>query len=964
MAVAVVDVRVDSSSAINNLRRLDQASQSSQRALDGLARQAAGIGAALIGGLAIDRIIRDVSVLDRNIRRLGTVGMDVAKISPALEKLSKDLGGVANVAELAAASYQAASAGFSDTAGNIQILNAATKAAIGGLASSEAVTEVLVKTLNAYGMSGSRAFEVTDSISKAVELGNQEWSDYTSQLGRVVSSAALAGVSIDELNAFIAAATKNGATAEVAFTGLSAVLNTLLQPTKESQTAAAKLGIAWNYGGLQARGFTGLMADLAKAMERDKETSARLLGSQEAMRGAFAANAKSGRDFRMVLEELQKASGKTDADFQTMRGSLENTVKALDTSFQDLSAALFKAFGPTIVITLRDLTKTVDKFAGAINSVPQPVLNATGETIKFIIQLTLLQKALNGIIALRAAFVAANVGMAGSMAAANTAAVAAPSAFALYTSNTQALTTAATAATPRLAALGGVLRNLAAIGAIAIAVNVAIYGFEELRKLQAELDRLRGKTPGGIPASGVFPGETREGLLRRQQQQRAQIPILEKQIAEQKAIVAVAGQFSLAGRQLQVLQARLAEAFQVINADASRLPSATQRRPQPPARQQVPPKGEAPPRTRLDMQDVIGGEILAGLQMRQAQAATQKQLQLNFATQEKLGEVEKARINYLYEYYDQQLEIKAIQQTIAKREEYRNTLVESQLRKNATAAERQIALRNVLMEEDKLRAQINVRQEGLNRLTAAHQGELIAIQQSQAKELEAGDAKVQQLQDEQDLLRARLTGNEAEVMLKQQLRDITKDMTPEQIAQAKALIDGNEALKKQLTVAEQMKSIYADIGMSIKDSVVGAIQGAIDGTKSLQEVASNLLSSIANKMLDIAVNMALFGVMEGTGTGGGLLGGLFKKRAIGGSVTAGQPYLVGEKGPELFMPGRSGGIAPAGSFGGGTNVVVNVDASGSSVQGNEAQGQALGRAMAAAVQQELIKQKRPGGLLA
>ncbi len=131
MAVAVVDVRVDSSSAINNLRRLDQASQSSQRALDGLARQAAGIGAALIGGLAIDRIIRDVSVLDRNIRRLGTVGMDVAKISPALEKLSKDLGGVANVAELAAASYQAASAGFSDTAGNIQILNAATKAAIG-----------------------------------------------------------------------------------------------------------------------------------------------------------------------------------------------------------------------------------------------------------------------------------------------------------------------------------------------------------------------------------------------------------------------------------------------------------------------------------------------------------------------------------------------------------------------------------------------------------------------------------------------------------------------------------------------------------------------------------------------------------------------------------------------------------------------------------------------------------------
>jgi phage-related minor tail protein len=79
---------------------------------------------------------------------------------------------------------------------------------------------------------------------------------------------------------------------------------------------------------------------------------------------------------------------------------------------------------------------------------------------------------------------------------------------------------------------------------------------------------------------------------------------------------------------------------------------------------------------------------------------------------------------------------------------------------------------------------------------------------------------------------------------------------------------------------------------------------------------------------------------------------------------AGQGYLVGEKGPELFMPGRSGGIAPAGTFGGFGNVIVNVDASGSNVQGNGPDAAALGRAVGAAVQAELIKQKRPGGLLA
>ena len=48
----------------------------------------------------------------------------------------------------------------------------------------------------------------------------------------------------------------------------------------------------------------------------------------------------------------------------------------------------------------------------------------------------------------------------------------------------------------------------------------------------------------------------------------------------------------------------------------------------------------------------------------------------------------------------------------------------------------------------------------------------------------------------------------------------------------------------------------------------------------------------------------------------------------------------------------------------GANVTVNVDASGSSVEGNADQAAQLGKAIGIAVQQELVKQQRPGGLLA
>ena len=96
---------------------------------------------------------------------------------------------------------------------------------------------------------------------------------------------------------------------------------------------------------------------------------------------------------------------------------------------------------------------------------------------------------------------------------------------------------------------------------------------------------------------------------------------------------------------------------------------------------------------------------------------------------------------------------------------------------------------------------------------------------------------------------------------------------------------------------------------------------------------------------------------------GGLETVIGGNRAAGGPVSGGTPYVVGEKGPELFVPGSSGNIVPNHEMG-GANIVVNVDASGSSVEGDAGQAEQLGSMLAAAVQAEIARQKRPGGLLA
>jgi tape measure domain-containing protein len=238
---------------------------------------------------------------------------------------------------------------------------------------------------------------------------------------------------------------------------------------------------------------------------------------------------------------------------------------------------------------------------------------------------------------------------------------------------------------------------------------------------------------------------------------------------------------------------------------------------------------------------------------------------------------------------------------------------------------------------------------------------------NQVQVAQQAEAAIRPLIEEGELLKAKLAGTEQQYQKELLIRQILRDNPTLRRDEVAAIVTANQALQQTQDQAEQLKAVYSDIGMSIKSGVVDAIQGAVDGTKSLGEVAANVLNNIANKILDVAINMALFGAMSGTGTGGGLLGGLFKPpgRGLGGPVSANSPYMVGERGPELFMPSRGGSIIPNNALGGGgTSVVVNVDASGSSVQGDQAQSRQLGVAISSAVQAELVKQKRPGGLLA
>lgn len=197
-----------------------------------------------------------------------------------------------------------------------------------------------------------------------------------------------------------------------------------------------------------------------------------------------------------------------------------------------------------------------------------------------------------------------------------------------------------------------------------------------------------------------------------------------------------------------------------------------------------------------------------------------------------------------------------------------------------------------------------------------------------------------------------------------------------------------------ISASNQVKVAADSIGTAFGNT----FKSLINGTASAREAFAGFFQSIADSFANMAAQIiteyiklqiiglakqfldpigSIFGaggapnLSSAFGGSGGLgssqfmpgIPSLVGSRAVGGPIASSGAYLVGERGPELFMPGRSGTIVPGGGMG-GANVTVNVDASGNaSVQGDQAQAKQLGVAVSAAVQAELVKQQRPGGLL-
>ena len=251
--------------------------------------------------------------------------------------------------------------------------------------------------------------------------------------------------------------------------------------------------------------------------------------------------------------------------------------------------------------------------------------------------------------------------------------------------------------------------------------------------------------------------------------------------------------------------------------------------------------------------------------------------------------------------------------------------------------------------------------------------EQITIKQKNLASLQTNEAKAQAKFELDKLIVQKQISDE---LLRQSII-LANPIDAELIKLNNAIRDINDSQLQAVNLSKTMASSFEE-----------SFKGIVSGTMSVEQAFGNMLNKIADHFLNLAAKLmasklqqGILGLLtKGIGGGGSDFGkfdlGLsfgsdfmnmpqLFKFADGGRPPVGRPSIVGEKGPELFVPRSSGNIIPNNKLGGGStnNVVVNVDASGSDVQGDEAAAKEIGTLISVAVQGELLKQQRPGGLL-
>jgi len=235
----------------------------------------------------------------------------------------------------------------------LDVLSASTIAAKAGLTDTGVAADAITTILNSYQMSAEEAGKVSDWLFAIVKRGKTTFAELAPNIGKIASTASVAGLAFEEVGAAIATMTRAGMSTELATTSLRGLMNTFMKSGPEAKEMAKQFGFELNTTTLRTIGLTGVLKKLKGATA---EQLAILLPNIRALSG-FAAALKQAEGMASDLDLMLNSAGLTQKAFGKMTDTLSFQLKRFWQAIKVISVGVGERFKKSII----DMTDSLIK---------------------------------------------------------------------------------------------------------------------------------------------------------------------------------------------------------------------------------------------------------------------------------------------------------------------------------------------------------------------------------------------------------------------------------------------------------------------------------------------------------------------------------------------------------------------------------------------------------------------------
>lgn len=263
---------------------------------------------------------------------------------------------------------------------------------------------LLSSAINAYRLDLSKVDEVADSFFETINLGRVRASDLANEFGRVAPVAASLGITLNELNAAIAAITIQGVTPSETLTSIFGIMNKLLKPTDEMVKFLESLGFSSGQAAIRALGFAGVLREVTKQAQAGNVELADLFNEIRSTRGIVAIT-RALDTYDSALQSLNNSQGavkKAQDEINATAG------KQFQIEMNKIKNIFAEDFGRPFISFLLNITSSSNEAGERINNLAGTVRTLT-EILSLALKTYLAYKSLQLIIGAGHLFIARSI---------------------------------------------------------------------------------------------------------------------------------------------------------------------------------------------------------------------------------------------------------------------------------------------------------------------------------------------------------------------------------------------------------------------------------------------------------------------------------------------------------------------------------------------------------------------------